>query len=525
MLLAGQRHQPARHLGARRPRKAHAGGCYDAASVTEIPRWWRGAFVRAELWPLGLVLAAAAGIRMIWWSIGLPAFLNPDSLDYFLPAYDLVTGGQTRVPVRRTPGYSAFAAALFALSGASSFEPVLAAQHVMGVATAGLTYALGRLLFGRPTGLLAGLLAGLVGGLLLFEQTALTDAPAAFLLVLTCLPLVLGLARRHAASLFIGGLALGVLTLVRPSGQVLLIPSVVACALWGGSRRWRWIAVVVTGFALLVVPWMARNWVEYGSPRLVGSGRFLVHRALQDDNLFALWAASGHTTPSDPLRSAALRILVEEDRKKEPGSVTQRFRRELGLDEEGSDPIMWDLALQAIAANPTHYVQTTGLIAYQIVANRPLEVAAYWQPYREIGWPARLDYLLPAAPKDKNPFREAQVLAQLVDPGRFGPLLGALFIVGTAAAWRDPRTRLWLLPASMVLLSLLFTAAFGGLEWRFRFSHDPLLLLGAAFGLTSLTGAGFRWFRRQLNLAATRRAEARDSLISASGELRWRTLE
>ena len=41
----------------------------------------------------------------------------------------------------------------------------------------------------------------------------------------------------------------------------------------------------------------------------------------------------------------------------------------------------------------------------------------------------------------------------------------------------------------MVVLGILSTAALGGLEWRFRISFDPLLLLGAAAGFTALSGA------------------------------------
>jgi hypothetical protein len=441
-----------------------------------------------------VVLATATAIRIAWWSLELPPFLGPDSVGYLVPGYDLATSGDFSLGLRRTPGYPLFCAAILALSGGSSLQPLLIAQHALGIATAGLAYALGRLLFGCPTALLAGLLVGLDGGLLLFEHEVMTESLFAFALTLTCLLLVRGLARTRASLILIAGLALGFVALIRPSGQVLLLPAMLGCVFVFRRRRLAVAALLVAGFALLAVPWAVRNWLHYGTPGLAGSGRFLVHRMLTDDDMFVLWSASGGMTSSDPLRKAALQILLEEDRKREPDSVSRRFRRELSLDEEQADLIMRDLALQAMAANPLHYLGTTGVMAYRIVVNRPLEIAAYWYPYGEIGWPARLAGLLPASRKDRFP--EAQLLAGLVDPGRFGPLLGLLFVVGVVAAWRQPRGRLWLLPASAVLLNVLATAALAGLEWRFRFALDPLLLLGAAAGATCLFGAAFRGARR-----------------------------
>jgi 4-amino-4-deoxy-L-arabinose transferase-like glycosyltransferase len=442
---------------------------------------WKRTFSRSELWPLGLVLAAAACMRAVWWSLDLPPFLDPDSWGYFVPGYDLLTSGQLTVGLRRTPGYALFSAAALGVFGQNSLMPLLAIQHLIGVATAGLTYVLGRVLFGRATAVLAGLLVALDGPLLLLEHNVMTETLSAFWLVATSLLLVVGLKLDRAILVFVGGLALGALTIIRPTGQAMLLPPLVACLLVG-RRRWLNAALLAVGFLLLVTPWVTRNWLQFGTPGLTGSGRFLVARALKYDDLFQLWGASGKAVVADPLDQAALAIVLEEDRKKEPDSVTQRFRRELGLDEVRADPVMRRLALGAIAANPLHYLYTTGSIAYQTVVNRPLDVSAYWHNYAEVSWPSRLDFLLPNPKKDRFP--TAQALVSVFDPGRFGLPMALFFVLGTAAAWGEQRSRLWLALASMIALGLLATAAIGGLEWRYRFTFDPLLLLGASAGAT-----------------------------------------
>jgi 4-amino-4-deoxy-L-arabinose transferase-like glycosyltransferase len=469
---------------------------------------WKQTFPRSELWPLGLVLVAAAGIRAVWWSLGLPPFLDPDSWGYFVPGYDLLTSGQLTVGLRRTPGYALFSAGVLGVFGRDSLMPLLGVQHLIGVVTAGLTYLLGRVLFGRMTALLAGLLVALDGALLLLEHNVMTEALSAFWLVAGCLLLVLGLRLDRTVLVFLAGLALGILTIIRPTGQVMLLPPLVGCLLVG-RRRWLNAALLFVGFALLAAPWMARNWVEFRTPGLTGSGRFLVARALKYDDLFRLWAASGKATVGDPLDQAALAIVLEEDAKKEPDSVTQRFRRELGLDEIRADPVMRRLALSAISANPLHYLSTTAAMAHQTVVNRPLDVSAYWHNYSEVNWPGRLDFLLPNSRKDRFPI--AQALASVFDPGRFGLLLGVLFLVGAVAACREPESRLWLAPAAMVTLGILATAAIGGMEWRYRFGFDPLLLLGASAGLAPI-GAGARSLvrgrRRRVRLPALKQETA-----------------
>jgi hypothetical protein len=469
------------------------------------------ASIRAELSPFALVLLASAGIRLLWWSFALPPFVMPDSVGYFVPGFVLLESGQLQLDLRRTPGYPLFTAGVLAVFGRDSLHPLLAVQHAIGWSTAGLTYLLGRLLFGRPTALLAGLLIGVDGALLLSEQLIMTETLFALWLIVSCVLLVLGMKCQQPVLLSLSGLALGVLTLVRPTGHILVLSPLLACLLASRPRGWLNAALVVGGFALIVTPWTARNWVQFGTPSIAGSGRFLMERGLKYDDVFLLWSASVKITESDPFRRAAISILLEEDREWWPTRTALRLRRELRLSEAESDSLMRELSLAAISANPMHYLKTTAWMAYQIVANRALNVSDYWRSYEEVGWPSSLRFLLPDP--SQNRFPAAQTLVALVDPGRFGLLAGLLFCIGAAAAWRKPESRLWLAPASMVLLGIGSTAAIGGMEWRYRFPFDPLLLLGAVAGAMALLRTACSWIRRLGTARRDAYAESRPSSL------------
>src|SRR5215212_3243465 len=190
--------------------------------------------VLAELWPPALVLVVAASLRLVSGSLGLPPFLDQDSVGYFAPGFDLMTRGEFTVGLRRTPGYSIFSAGVMALFGTESIFPLLAVQHVLAVGLAVLAYALSRMLFGRPTALVGGLLVGLDGALVLFGHSVMTEVLFGFWLLLSCVLATLALRTDGLPGLllwFVLGVSLGALTLVRPVGQILLVPLTVACLL------------------------------------------------------------------------------------------------------------------------------------------------------------------------------------------------------------------------------------------------------------------------------------------------------
>lgn len=464
-------------------------------------------FSRAEVWPLALTLLVAIAPRLVWWSLDLPVGMLRDSGSYFVPGFDLATSGSFEHDLRHTPGYSFFTALVFWTFGTESLYPLLAIQHLIGILTAGLTYLLGRLFFQRATALLGGLLVGLDGALLLFEHMPMPEVVWAFGLVVSSLTVVSGIRSGRLSLLAGAGLAIGLLALVRPIGLLLLGPAAIALVL---LNRWRSplkIAVLIGICALTVLPWIIRNWVQYGSPSLIVSTRAIMHRVSADDSLFTVWAESGRPPPDEPLRKRAYEIMVEQDRKPRPDPVELVFRRELGLSEAQARDLMRQMAVAAIQANPLYYVRTTVQLGYQNLINQPLDVASLWWSYADLALPQRAAALLPKQNRARYP--EAQMLVSLVDPGRMGLAVASFFVLGVLAAWRRPAERLWLVVAAMVPLGIFGTAATAGIEIRYRFGFDPVLLLGAAAGVTAL-------FEMAVNLA---RQGHRAPLPARSGEV------
>ena len=72
---------------------------------------------------LVLVVLVAAAFKLAF-ALRIPAFVAKDSQAYFLPAFDLVHGGQFELGLRRTPGYPLF---LAARPGAASATTCVAA--------------------------------------------------------------------------------------------------------------------------------------------------------------------------------------------------------------------------------------------------------------------------------------------------------------------------------------------------------------------------------------------------------------
>jgi 4-amino-4-deoxy-L-arabinose transferase-like glycosyltransferase len=116
----------------------------------------------------------------------VPVILTGDSESHYLPGYDLVFGNQFDPELRRPPGYAFFVAGVIWLFG-EELRALAFAQHLLGVGMALLTYALGRVTFGRLAGLLAGLLVALNGALVLSGQSVMTETLFTFLLLASLL--------------------------------------------------------------------------------------------------------------------------------------------------------------------------------------------------------------------------------------------------------------------------------------------------------------------------------------------------
>lgn len=223
------------------------------------------------------------------------------------------------------PGYPA-ALALFMgvfgrVSGAVFLLNLLA--QVLG---AWAMYALGTRLSGRGAGLLAGLMFALYPYFVFYTANAMTEAVHSAMI-----PLILLASARSSdggrGADIAPGAATGLLFLFR-STALFILP----LQLWHSlrTRGLRGAAILLAGFALAVSPWVARNWIQLGSPVLLPTKGSL--NMWMRNNPSAL-AEEGIEVPSwIPVRSSDLleyppgdRFVTELERSSELGRRSGLF--------------------------------------------------------------------------------------------------------------------------------------------------------------------------------------------------------
>ena len=463
-----------------------------------------------------VVLAAALAVRLVLLNPAPPIFLTTDSITYALPAVQLAHGEGFDLSLRRTPGYPLFVAVWLAAFG-DDFRALLVVQHLLGLATAGLTWLLGRTLFGPLAGLLGGLAVALSGPQLVYEHYLMTEPLFTLLLVAGLLALAAAVRRASAGLLLLTGLLFGLAALTRPIGQALpaLVPlAVLLRGRWGGPWRPRLLLAAragligLVGFGLVTLPWMVRNRVVGGE--LTGSaalGKTLFGRITRHDDGFRFDLPPAGPAERDPRRAEAralARQAAREDTSR--GSlVHEQLRREFGYTEAQAYNVMRDVALEVILAQPEYYLRSSlaGTIELFLGQEEPLRLhlerltnnrlRQEWQQE-----PALAPLLpSPVSPEDRGRrFGLATNVVRLYEPSGkpAGPLLGLLFLTGTAAILLRPSWRAGLALPAIVLGVLSLSAFLDGPVPRFRYPLDPLIAVVAAAGLVAvLDGARATW--------------------------------
>ncbi len=453
---------------------------------------------------VGIILVAA--LLRAAFAFRVPVFVTKDSLEYVAPALSLIGGGPLELAQRRTPVYPLFMAGAFGLFGRDLLV-VTAAQHILGVFTAGLTFGIGRIAFGRVAGLVGGLLAALSSPLLIYEHYLISEAVFAFTLVGSVFLLMAGLRSGRGLLLALGGLALGLATLTRPVGQAVLV--VLPFAFFAHYRAWRPTlrasALAIGACALIVVPWAIRNQVVYGTAGAASTGRFLISRSVKHERNFTFYDKAVGAYPGETPERARAREIAQDvtNKRPEPGQIFQRVRDELRLTEAQTDTLLRSVAIEAIRRDPLLYARGTVEMFLELVEGAPKEESVRWhqrehdQPRVANQW-GDLAYLLGApTPAQIQEQDRAETLAQLFRPTQYSWILAPLFLVGAVAAFARPRSRPALVPAGVVLMLLAASAALVGAVPRYRYPIDPLFYSVAAGGLTTLAGPVVAWAQRR----------------------------
>ncbi len=356
--------------------------------------------------------------------------------------------------------------------------------------------AVRRITFGRAGGLLAGLMTALNGSLLVSEQTVTTEALFTCLLMLAALPGVLAL-RGGPSWLFpLAGATLALAALARPVGLGLFPGLPLALlATRPGARRWARLSVLyAAGFALLLLPWMVRNYLTLHVFSTEGAiGQTLVGRTVRHDRFVFV---DPQAAPDQDSNRQRARELMQEAANR--GSFITPLRRRLmqdqGLSELQANQLMRDLAVEAILHQPGYFALGTARFFVALSLGWPERLRDAWESRRDPSareeWEAHPEIaglLGPPDPVQERQFAQAEKLAALYQPGRFGaPLLAVFLIVLAGAVAGRPRLRPALLLGLWALALIGVGVAFVGPVLRYRYPAEPFLAVLTAGGLAAL---------------------------------------
>lgn len=213
---------------------------------------------------LGGICLLALGLRVIVaFSMG-QSVLFADMQDYFDRAQHLLETGSLWPDAFRVPLYPIFVAAILAIG--ENLTAVRIAQAVLGTATVALTFVVCARVTTRRGALAAALLVAIYPALVLYPAYLMSET------LFACL-LMLGVAlwgHPHRWSAAAAGAAIGAATLTRSTGLA-AVAAVVATEVFQVVRHRTDIsataqrtALFAVGFAIVLAPWVQRNYTIYG---------------------------------------------------------------------------------------------------------------------------------------------------------------------------------------------------------------------------------------------------------------------
>ena len=453
---------------------------------------------------LGL-LAVAAVVRGALLTRA-PLFIRRDSIAYFQVGYEFANGLGFDLPLRRTPLYPLFIAGVVATLG-EDLRGLALAQHALGLITVVATYFLGRAMFGRLACTLAALAMALSGPLLIYEHYILAEPLFIPFLTVGLLLVVLALQRERAWLYFTGGVVLALAALSRPVGQALL--PVAPLAILIHYRRLKPAivpsALVLAGFAIVLVPWLIRG--SFTSGRVSGAGAMgqsLVGRIIRHDEGFVLPSPDSPSPYADNQKSEVRRlILTQMGRDARPSAINHRVREVYGLSETDADTAMRDVAVEVFRSQPERYVEGSLAKLRRLFVGEDERLRVHWATRKDgemrddwLDEPSIAHLYSPPSAVQELEYPTAEAVTRIFQPYLWRYLLIPLVLIGLIGGLvigpRGPTALLVLATLALVVPS----AALVGYVPRYRYPADPLLAVLAAGGLIFLIHVGQRLLRR-----------------------------
>jgi len=232
----------------------------------------RAGAVRPGTWIVPIAVGLL--VRILYWVVVTPNWTpRSDARQYVDLARSLAAGdgfaarypGTSLHPTAfRPPLYPAILAVPTKLFGPAALWPGRLLAVIIGLGVIALTVTYARRIAGDRAGLVAGLAVALMPSLIANDTITTTESLGLVLVLAVLLALL-------DSRAVLAGAMVGLLLLTRPNAYLVLL--VVVIALWR-SVGWRRAGVAVGVCVCVVSPWVARNAVVVGTPKLVTSDGF-----------------------------------------------------------------------------------------------------------------------------------------------------------------------------------------------------------------------------------------------------------
>lgn len=234
------------------------------------------------------IFIVALTLRLTWFLIVLiknpSGFIFPDSFGYLSLAGNLLHHGVFSQGIKgdlypdavRTPGYPLFVLIVKELF--FGFYGVLIVQVILSALVAVMTARLTILIFSNTTAaFMAGLSVSVNFASVMFASTLLTDTLFTFIMLLSVTYVILCMQTGKQYHVLFAGVLAGAMVLCRPVAA--LLPLLLGCMVAFKKIQ---SAILFTAISyIIVVPWVARNHIVFGSPFLstIGEVNLLMHTA------------------------------------------------------------------------------------------------------------------------------------------------------------------------------------------------------------------------------------------------------
>lgn len=435
------------------------------------------------VWAVTVALRLVVFVVLVFFPFWAPdappliPILGSDSNSYLSAAEDLIQTGRFlnkfgEPNSYELPGYPLFLAGINALSPTPLAIPLI--QNVIAGFSAVLLFHIG-LLFSKKVAWGAIILFIFDPAGIFYTNTILTEPLFIFFLLLAFWIVTAHAAR--ALPIFISGVTLGITTMVRPVGEI-LVP---AFLLIIGTQTWPARKLIVArallfcaGFFLIVGPWLVRNKIIFDRFELsaVASLQFAyAHAPLFYAHLHGL-------SDREAIKIFDERVLAASPYKDD---VRRGYTGTLR-----NAPYMWQVARETIMAHPLRYA------IFHISKTAPFFVS---DGLREIGQRIKLitkplaslgDFILKGNLKGfTDAISQSRIIFLFFIAGfsSWAIITLAMFSGMLFGILREERTKKVILIANFLIVIVMALVAGGAVAHpRYRFSVSPFIFLLASYG-------------------------------------------